>query len=217
MRIARITLVLVAALALAAPALADHHGGKADHGHDHGDQAMHMAPDFELTDQNGAPHKLSDYRGKVVVLEWTNPQCPFVQRHYSDGNTTMIDLQKEFGDDVVWMAVDSSHFVTAESASAWAEKKGIGYPILLDASGEVGQTYGAKTTPHMFVIGADGALLYDGAIDDDAPGKSDAPTNFVAAAVESALAGEPVETAKTKPYGCSVKYGKANAKSASAS
>jgi peroxiredoxin len=219
MKHARILLVLVAALAVAVPAAADcgSCGSSTAHSHDGEMHAAHMAPDFELSDHAGNTHKLSEYRGKVVVLEWTNPQCPFVQRHYADGNTTMIDLQKKYGDEVVWLAVDSSNFVTSESASEWAGKKGIEYPILLDASGEVGRLYEAKTTPHMFVIGADGKLLYEGAIDDDRAGKSDSPTNYVDAAVRAALAGEPVETAKTTPDGCSVKYGKSGTKSASAS
>ncbi len=212
MKSARVCLVLFAVLALAVPAVAGHHEG----GHD--GHAMQTAPDFELADQNGETHKLSDYRGKIVVLEWTNPQCPFVQRHYADGHTTMIDLSAKFGgEDVVWLGIDSSNFVTAESAAAWAKQKGIDTPILLDADGEVGRAYEARTTPHMFVIGREGELLYSGAIDDDSNGRGEAPVNFVEAALSSALAGEPVQTAKTKPYGCSVKYGKANAKSASAS
>lgn len=213
MKFARISLVLLFAVSLAAPALADHHEGEAMHH----DEALHMAPDFELADQNGEMHKLSDYRGKIVVLEWTNPTCPFVQRHYADGHATMIDLQKKFGDDVVWMAIDSSNFVTAASATDWAQKTGITYPILLDASGEVGKMYEARTTPHMFVIGPEGEVVYQGAIDDDAAGKSENPTNYVEAAVSATMAGEPVQTAQTKPYGCSVKYGKSDAKSASAS
>lgn len=211
MKSARIFLVLIAALALAVPAVAGDHEGEHD-GH-----AMHAAPDFELADQNGETHKLSDYRGKIVVLEWTSPECPFVKRHYADGHTTMIDLAEKFDGDVVWLAIDSSHFATAEAASKWAKQKGISSPILLDTDGEVGRLYEARTTPHMFVIGREGELLYNGAIDNDSNGKSDAPVNYVEAAVSSALAGEPVETARTTPYGCSVKYGKAKAKSASAS
>jgi len=180
----------------------------------HAEHSHEMAPDFELTDQNGKVHKLSDYHGKVVVLEWTNPQCPYVVRHYKAD--TMTNLAAKYGEDVVWMAIDSSNFVTAESASKWAKAEGIEYPILLDASGEVGHMYEAKTTPHMFVIGTGGEVLYDGAIDDDAQGKSDAPQNYVEAAVASALAGQPVKDPQTKPYGCSVKYGK-QTKSASSS
>jgi peroxiredoxin len=212
MKSARIFLALVFAVAFASPALA--HCGKCGVGEAHAEHSHEMAPDFELTDQNGKVHKLSDYHGKVVVLEWTNPQCPYVVRHYKAD--TMTNLAAKYGEDVVWLAIDSSNFVTAESASKWAEAEGITYPILLDASGEVGQMYEAKTTPHMFVIGAEGELLYDGAIDDDAAGKSESPTNFVEAALTSALAGQPVETAQTKPYGCSVKYAKTT-KSASAS
>jgi alkyl hydroperoxide reductase subunit AhpC len=130
-------------------------------------------------------------------------------RHYKDD--TMTNLAKECGEDGVWLAVDSSHFVTAESASKWAQKEEIPYPILLDASGEVGKTYGAKTTPHMFVVGKDGTLLYNGAIDDDPRGESKEPTNYVAAAVHASMKGEAVAQTTTKPYGCSVKYGKADA------
>lgn len=212
MKSARIFLALVFAVAFASPALA--HCGKCGVGEAHAEHSHEMAPDFELTDQNGKVHKLSDYHGKVVVLEWTNPQCPYVVRHYKAD--TMTNLAAKYGEDVVWMAIDSSNFVTAESASKWAKAEGIEYPILLDASGEVGHMYEAKTTPHMFVIGTGGEVLYDGAIDDDAQGKSDAPQNYVEAAVASALAGQPVKDPQTKPYGCSVKYGK-QTKSASSS
>ncbi len=165
------------------------------------------APDFELVDQNGRTHRLHEYRGKVVVLEWTNPTCPFVQRHYREGHTTMLDLQSGLDPEkVAWLAIDSSKFVTPSSAQAWVKEKKIPYPVLLDPTGSVGRLYGARTTPHMFVIGTDGTLLYQGAIDDDPRGQSDAPTNYVAAALEAVLSGKPVLTASTKPYGCSVKY-----------
>lgn len=215
MKTARIIFALVLTVAFAAPALA--HCGKCGVGEEaHADHAAHMAPDFELADQNGEVHKLSDYHGKIVVLEWTNPTCPFVKRHYDAD--TMTNLAAKYGEDVVWFAIDSSNFVTAESATKWAKTEDIGYPILLDASGEVGHMYEAKTTPHMFVIGTEGEVLYNGAIDDDATGKSDDAKNYVDAAIASALAGQPVETPQTKPYGCSVKYGKtADTKSASAS
>ena len=178
----------------------------------------HKAPDFSLVDHAGNTHKLSDYAGKIVVLEWTNPQCPFVQRHYSEGNMTMVDTAAKFaGDEVVWLAVDSSKFVTAESASAWAKEKGMAHPTLLDASGEVGRMYGAKTTPHMFVVGTDGTLIYNGAIDDDKTGKASDPTNYVAAAVSAAMHGEAVAQGTTKPYGCSVKYAEMKEKPAMSS
>jgi peroxiredoxin len=213
MKYARILFALAVVVAFAAPAMA--HCGKCGTGEAHAEHAHHMAPDFELTDHMGKTHKLSDYQGKVVVLEWTNPQCPFVVRHYKAD--TMTNLAAKYGEDIVWLAVDSSNFVTAESATKWAKAEGIEYPILLDASGEIGRMYEAKTTPHMFVIGTEGEVLYNGAIDDDASGKSENPNNYVEAAVASALAGQPVETAQTKPYGCSVKYSKKSAKSASAS
>jgi peroxiredoxin len=176
------------------------------------------APDFELTDNHGKTHRLSDYEGRIVVLEWTNPECPFVQRHYSKGNTTMLDLQEDVAEhDVVWLAIDSSHFVTTESTAKWAEAKKIGYPILLDTTGEVGHAYGAKTTPHMFVIGPEGGLLYNGAIDSDPRGGAEESINYVAAALHEAMGGHAVSHASTKPYGCSVKYAPKASKAATAS
>jgi peroxiredoxin len=197
----RSLLTTAALLAIALPAVADHHGPMAEVGS--------AAPDFELVDAAGKTHRLSDYEGKIVVLEWTNPDCPFVQRHYADGNKTMIDLQARLAKkDVVWLAVDSSNFVTPESAAKWDKATGKTFPTLLDPTGKVGHLYAAKTTPHMFVVGADGTLLYDGAIDDDKAGKKEAPSNYVAAAVDAVLAGHEVATNKTLPYGCSVKYQK---------
>ena len=203
MRFRNLAIAGVATVALAASAVA---GPGHDHGHDHGKAMIgHAAPDFELVDHAGNVHKLSDYAGKTVVLEWTNPECPFVVRHYKED--TFIDMAKKH-EDVVWLSIDSSHFVTAESASKWAKKEDIAYPILLDASGEVGKMYNARTTPHMFVIDPKGTLVYDGAIDDDPRGKSDERTNYVEAALTSVMKGKTVENATTKPYGCSVKYGK---------
>lgn len=208
------TLPVLTAMALLVVALPVLAGDGHDHPHAQGKKAMtksaaavgHPAPDFTLTDHAGNTHTLSELRGKTVVLEWTNPQCPFVQRHYEED--TMTGLSEKFGEDVVWMAVDSSNQVTAKSASSWAEKESIPYPILLDASGEVGMMYGAKTTPHMYVIDPEGTLVYAGAIDDDPSGKKDDSTNYVAAALEAVMKGEAVTQASTKPYGCSVKYGK---------
>lgn len=164
-------------------------------------------PDFTLTDFKGETHTLSDYEGKIVVLEWTNPQCPFVQNVYA--NKLMSDLDafcKENG--VVHLGVDSSHFVTAEAEKKWAESRDIENPILLDPSGAVGMKYGAKTTPHMFVIGKDGTLLYSGAIDDNPKPSGRGETNYVKSALKAALAGKAVEVTHEKPYGCSVKYAK---------
>lgn len=223
----RKTLMAVAALALmAAPAAADCGScGNEAHAKDHAEGKAHAhahatvgeaAPDFTLVDHAGNEHSLSDYEGKTVVLEWTNPTCPFVVRHYKAD--TMTNLA-EANSDVVWLAIDSSNFVTAEAAAEWAEKEGINYPILLDANGKVGRMYEAKTTPHMFVINGEGTLVYNGAIDSDPRGNAEGEvTNYVATALKSVKAGKAVETASTKPYGCSVKYmEKKDAKAASSS
>ena len=161
------------------------------------------APDFTLVDEAGASHTLSDYRGRVVVLEWTNPQCPFVVRHYAAD--TMETLSTQLGDQVAWFAVNSSHFNTAADSAAFKGEQGFGYPTLLDTDGAVGHRYGARTTPHMFVIAADGTLAYAGAIDDDPRG--DGPSvNYVEQAVQALLSGAQPAVTSTEPYGCSVKY-----------
>lgn len=162
------------------------------------------APAFELPARDGSTVSLSDFAGKVVVLEWTNPDCPYVVRHYDAD--TMENLATTWGDDVVWLAIDSSHFITAEAANSWAEAEGFAFPTLLDPTGQVGHLYGARTTPHMFVIDGEGVLRYEGAIDDNPRGRTDAPTNYVRAAVDSLLAGQAPEVTETEPYGCSVKY-----------
>ncbi|AXA36513.1 MAG: thioredoxin family protein [Candidatus Sumerlaea chitinivorans] len=163
------------------------------------------APDFELKDSSGKVHRLSDYKGKIVVLEWINPTCPFVKRHYK-ANTMKSLAEKYAKDGVVWLAIDSSHFVTAEDAQKWIEQNKLSYPILIDADGKVGNLYGAKTTPHMFIVNKDGTLAYRGAIDDDPRGEKEKPLNYVDAALAKLVAGQAPETVETKPYGCSVKY-----------
>ena len=164
------------------------------------------APTFKLKDEAGKEHSLAQYQGKIVVLEWTNPGCPFVQRHYT-ANT----MQKTFGGydakKVVWLAVDSTSGNTPEKSAAWKKEKGFTYPVLQDASGTVGKAYGAKTTPHMYVIDEQGVVRYVGAIDDDPRGnKKEGVTNHVKTAVDALLSGKPVPAATTEPYGCSVKY-----------
>lgn len=163
------------------------------------------APDFELKDEAGKSHKLSDYKGKIVVLEWTSPECPYVVRHY-DKDTMQTSWDKLGNDKVVWLAVDSSNFVTPESAAEWKGKEGFKYPVLQDAAGDVGKLYEAKTTPHMYVIDAEGTLRYAGAIDNDPRGKEEKITNYVEEAVSALLEGKDVPTSNTQPYGCSVKY-----------
>lgn len=167
------------------------------------------APGFTLTDLEGNEHTLADYNGKVVVLEWINPNCPFSERHAKE--QTMIDLAD--GHEVVWLAVNSTNpehrdYLEPAQHQAYNQKHGIDYPVLYDLSGDVGQAYDAKTTPHMYVIGEDGTLLYDGAIDDDPAGRqaSKERTNYVDGGLQAHAGGNPVEPATTKPYGCSVKY-----------
>jgi peroxiredoxin len=172
------------------------------------------APGFTAQDSNGKVQKLSDYRGKFVVLEWHNRQCPFVHKHYASGN--MQRLQKEWtAKGVVWFTVISSApgkqgYMTAEEENAFVkEMNALPTAVLLDPSGEVGHLYDAKTSPHMFVINPQGVLLYDGAIDDKpTTDLDDVPTatNYVSLALHEAMAGEQVKTPVTRPYGCSVKY-----------
>ena len=163
------------------------------------------APAFTLRDESGLQHSLAQYRGKVVVLEWTNPECPFVQRHYAA--KTMEKTRAALANrQVVWLAIDSTSFNTPEKSAAWKQQQAFSFPVLQDPSGMVGHAYGAKTTPHMFVIDASGVLRYAGAIDDDPRGRSPSATNYVQQAVEAVLAGKPVPASSTAPYGCSVKY-----------
>jgi peroxiredoxin len=166
------------------------------------------APDFELKDEAGNAHKLSDYKGKIVVLEWTNPGCPYVERHKGE-EKTMTKTHKALGEEVVWLAVDSTKSVTAESAKKAKKEWGFPQPVLLDPSGDAGKLYDAKTTPHMYVIDKKGLLRYQGAIDDDARDKKAQKerVNYVSQAVQALQKGEDVAKKQTKPYGCSVKYG----------
>lgn len=172
------------------------------------------APEFTLTDSKGVAHKLADYKGKVVVLEWINLGCPYVKAQY--GSRNMQTLQKACTDKgVVWLSVCSSapgqqgNLSAAEWNAKIAEHGIASTAVLLDESGVVGTSFGAKTTPHMFVVAADGTLAYNGAIDtanSTDPAAIAKAQNYVAAAVDALLAGKPVATASTRPYGCGVKY-----------
>ncbi len=166
------------------------------------------APAFSLADSAGNKVSLSDSEGKVVVLEWLNPDCPFVQRHYKAG--TMKSLATTYGEKgVVWLTINSTNYMDAAANAKFKADNGLPYPILVDQSGEVGHLYGAATTPHMYIIDGTGKVVYIGAIDDDPRGNNDGPaTNYVAAALDDVVAGKAVTTAETKPYGCSVKYKK---------
>ena len=172
------------------------------------------APDFSVADTNGHAQALSALRGKFVVLEWFNPECPFVKKHYGSGN--MQAIQKDAtATGVVWLSVDSSApgkqgSVTPEQANAFMRAQG-GSPsaILLDPDGTLGRRYGARTTPHLFVIDPAGALIYNGAIDDTPstdPADVSTATNYVRQALAEAMAGKPVSVPTSQPYGCSVKY-----------
>jgi peroxiredoxin len=173
-----------------------------------------LAPDFAVTDTSGKSVKLSDYKGKFVVLEWTNPDCPFVQAQY--GADAMQALQKEWGaKDVVWLTINStnqsnSEYKSAAQMNAWIKDRGAApKAVLLDATSATGRAYAAKTTPHMFVIDPSGQIVYSGAIDDKRSAReSDRKTanNYVRAALNEAVAGKPVSVASTTPYGCSIKY-----------
>jgi peroxiredoxin len=173
-----------------------------------------VAPDFSLTDTKGNTHSLSEYKGKYVVLEWFNPECPFVKKHYGSGN--MQNLQKEYTDKgVIWLTIDSNApgtqgNLTAEEAAKIATSwKTHQTALLLDPEGKAGRAYGARNTPNMVIINPGGKIIYHGAIDSKAtPNPADIPTatNYVKAALDQSLAGKSVTTPQTKPYGCSVKY-----------
>lgn len=178
-------------------------------------KAGDQAPDFSGTDSNGKTHKLSDFKGKYVVLEWTNAGCPFTVKHYASGN--MQKLQKEWtAKGVTWLTVLSSapgkqgYKTAAEENAYLKEKNASPTAVLMDPKGEIGHLYGAKTTPHMFVIDPNGKVVYAGAIDDkpttDAGDNANAK-NYVSAALNEATSGKSVTNADTTPYGCSVKYG----------
>lgn len=173
------------------------------------------APDFSVKDANGKNHTLADYKGKTVVLEWYNKDCPYVRKHY-DGKKNMQNTQAEItGKGVVWLTVVSSakgkqgHQSPADTL-ANAKKEGMNSTaILLDEDGKMGKAYGAKTTPHMYLIDKEGKLRYNGAIDsNDSADKAtiDTAENYIKAAVNSHLKGEKIAKETSKPYGCGVKY-----------
>ncbi len=172
------------------------------------------APAFSLKDTQGASRALADFKGKYVVLEWTNPECPFVIKHY--GSQNMQNLQKTSAEKgVAWLSINSSaegkqgHY-SAEQFNAWISEAGAQpTALLLDQKGDVGKLYGAQTTPHMFIINPDGVLIYQGAIDSiESTDQTDIPqsVNYVEKALNEAQAGQPVSVSSTKAYGCSVKY-----------
>ncbi|HEY1582687.1 MAG TPA: thioredoxin family protein [Chthoniobacterales bacterium] len=172
------------------------------------------APNFSLPDAGGQTYSLGEYKGKYVVLEWFNPGCPFVQKHYKSEN--MQNLQREFTlKGVTWLTIDSSAPATQGNLSPEEAKKQMNdwkmhsTALLLDPSGKVGHEYHATNTPHMFVINPEGKVIYEGAIDSKASTDIEdirSATNYVKAALEEAMAGRPVAISQTRAYGCAVKY-----------
>lgn len=172
------------------------------------------APDFSLEGVSGKKVSLSSLKGKIVVLEWLNHGCPFVRKHYDSQN--MQSLQRKYTKEgVVWFSVISSaegkqgYVTPGEGLAEKTKNQSVATDVLLDPKGMVGQLYGAKTTPHMFVIAKDGTLAYQGAIDNRPDTETESvkvATNYVAQALDSLMAGKKIAVPKTKAYGCSVKY-----------
>jgi hypothetical protein len=172
------------------------------------------APPFTVVDATGRTVQLGDFKGRFVVLEWTNPECPFVRAQY--GGEAMQALQKEAAaKDVVWLSVNSTNqssgeYKTGAQMTQWMKERGAApNAILIDSTSATGRAYAAKTTPHMFVIDPSGKVVYEGAIDDKRSARASdraGAHNYVRAALNESLAGKPVTVASTAPYGCSVKY-----------
>ena len=194
----RTTVLGLAALSLAAlPALAAGAVGE-------------TAPDFKLKGVDGKTYSLADLKGKTVVLEWVNPNCPFSDRHARE--KTMSELHKQYGE-VVWLGVNSTNaehrdFLKPAEHLAWNQKNGVNYPVLYDETGTVGHAYDAKTTPHMFIVAKNGKIAYNGAIDDDPSGRKTKAerVNYVGGGLTAAKSGKTPDPAATKPYGCSVMF-----------
>ncbi len=177
-------------------------------------QVGNPAKDFSLPDSTGKTHSLSDYRGKIIVLEWLNHGCPYVKKHYNSGN--MQKLQKTYAaKGVIWFSIVSSApgkqgYMTPEEATETVKQKNASpKAVLLDPEGNAGKLYGAKTTPHMFIIDSDGILVYNGGIDDirsTSTDDIDKAKNYVQMALDELLAGKDVSVRTSQPYGCSVKY-----------
>ena len=213
MRKALMPVAALAVLALAfSVAFADHH----EKGEKKKDAAApaaaakigEAAPAFTVHDTEGKSVSLADFAGKTVVLEWVNPDCPFVVRHYN--LNTMTDLASK-NKDVVWLAIATGNTADADNLKTFAQKEGVSYPILLDPDGSTGKAYGAKKTPHMYIVSKEGKLVYAGGIDDQEIGDPNAPlkagtVNYVEKALKEIADGKPVSQAETKAYGCGVKY-----------
>ncbi len=167
-----------------------------------------IAKNFTLTNYDGKPIQLSGLTKKIVVLEWFNYDCPFVKAHYREQTTKKL-VEKYKKQDVVWLLINSTHYMNQQNNKDFAEANQIKFPILMDQDGKVGKLYGAMTTPHIFVIDKNGKIAYQGAYDNAPLGKKpekEQYVNYAEKAVDELLAGKKVTISKTKPYGCSVKY-----------
>jgi len=193
---------VAAALGLGVPVIA-----QADQDQPHA-KIGSQAPAFTLQDAEGKTHELSDFEGKVVVLQWINPDCPVCNRVTSTGVVAaMLDDLKKLDKELVYLTVNSTHYMEPAASLAYLSKYKIKAPTLIDRDGTVGHMYGARTTPHLFVIDDKGVLRYQGAINDDARGsKGKDAMNYVVNAVRQIKAGETVAPDSTKSYGCGVKY-----------
>jgi len=172
------------------------------------------APNFRAADVSGKQISLADFKGKYVVLEWNNPGCPFVQKHYDSGN--MQSLQKRYGaENVAWVAINStaeshSDYMSPEKLAGWFKQHSAApAAVLMDTNGQIGRAFGAKVTPHMYVIDPNGTLVYAGAIDDKRtanPADVKTASNYVTSALSEVKSGKPVSKAVNNAYGCSIKY-----------
>ena len=179
-------------------------------GHKHAELGE-KAPAFTLTDSTGTSRSLADSKGKIVVLEWINPDCPYVMNCYKrQAMQNAYEAVKKLDKGAVWFAINTTRYTGADQNNMWVKKYKLEYPILLDADGAVGHLYEAKRTPHMFVIDKKGTLRYQGAIDNNrrSDKSADEVTTYVVNVVEQIVAGETVAPDYVKPYGCSVKYKK---------
>lgn len=173
------------------------------------------APDFTLTDIDGNKHSLSDFKGKTVVLEWMNQECPFVVKHYEKSGNIPATQKAAAADGVIWLVINSGRpgaqgDFAPDKVRAWAKANNAVYTAYFrDQDGKVGRMYDAKTTPHMYVINAEGTLVYNGAIDSIRSANAAdiaKAENYVSSALAAVKAGEPVKTPNTQAYGCTVKY-----------
>lgn len=196
-----LSLATMSALALSAPAFAKVTTGE-------------LAPDFTAVDSNGVTHNLSDFKGKTVVLEWTNHECPYVRKHYSTDNMQGTQRVAD-NQDIVWLSIVSSApgnqgYVTGEQANEQtALRSAAPDAVLLDPAGDLGRLYTAQTTPHMYIVNPEGTLIYQGAIDDNVssnPATVNGATNYVKTAMAEIDSGQALSISETRSYGCSVKY-----------